>query len=182
MHSTEGSDGHDPGAIRSSGLNPGVVAVLPVMGHYSTLPEPLAVISRMAKSAKALRLRASGRLYSCNTLLEGLAQDCQDVACALGPFIQKEHAMVRQRHVTGQRHLAAADQADVRVDVVGGAKRAGGDQGGAGAGEAGDAVDAGGFNGFGQGHLRQEGGAPAHQQRLAPARGPTMSRSSLPTA
>jgi hypothetical protein len=44
-----------------------------------------------------------------------------------------------------------------------GAKRAGGDQGGAGPGAAGDAVEAGGFKGFGQHHRRQDGGEPVHQ-------------------
>jgi hypothetical protein len=36
------------------------------------------------------------RLYVYDTLLEGLAQDFQDVACALGPFIQEAPAVVRQ--------------------------------------------------------------------------------------
>jgi hypothetical protein len=58
-------------------------------------------------------------LYSYDTLLEGLAQDFQHVACALGQFVQKEHAVVRQRHFPRPRHLAAADQADVREGVVG---------------------------------------------------------------
>jgi hypothetical protein len=53
------------------------------------------------------------KLYACETLLEGLAQDFQDVACALGQFIQEEHAVVRQRHFAGHRHLAAADQLDI---------------------------------------------------------------------
>jgi hypothetical protein len=57
-------------------------------------------------------------LYVYDTLLEGLAQDFQHVACALGQFIQEEHAVVRQRHFAGPRHLAAADQADVRYGVV----------------------------------------------------------------
>jgi hypothetical protein len=48
-----------------------------------------------------------------------------------------------------------------------GAKRARGDQGGAGAGQAGDAVDAGGLQGFGQGHGGQDGGEPVRQHRLA---------------
>jgi hypothetical protein len=54
----------------------------------------------------------------CDAILEGLAQHLQDVACALGPFIQKEHAVVRQRHVFGHRHLSAADQPHVRNGVV----------------------------------------------------------------
>jgi hypothetical protein len=50
------------------------------------------------------------RLYAYDTLLERLAQDLQDVASELRQFIRKEHLMVRQRHVAGQRHLAAADR------------------------------------------------------------------------
>jgi hypothetical protein len=73
------------------------------------------------------------------------------VACALGPLIQDEHAVVGPRHVAGLRHLAAADQADIREGVMRGATGARGDPGGAGAGEAGDAVDAGGVEGAGQG-------------------------------
>jgi hypothetical protein len=42
-------------------------------------------------------------------ILERLAQDLQDVAAALREFIQKEHAVVRPRHVAGHRHLPAAD-------------------------------------------------------------------------
>jgi hypothetical protein len=112
-----------------------------------------------------------GRLYACNALLEGLAQVLQDVAFALGQLVQKAHAVVRQRHLTRHRHLAAADQADVRDGVVGGATGARGDYGGVGAGEAGDAVDACGFNGFGQRHGRQDGGESVRQHRLARPRG-----------
>jgi hypothetical protein len=61
---------------------------------------------RLANSAKVWKFRTCGRLYSENTLLERLAQDCQHVACARGQFIQKEPAVVRPRHVAGHRHLA----------------------------------------------------------------------------
>jgi len=37
----------------------------------------------MATSANLLKSRTRGRLYPCDTLLEGLAQDLQDVAAAL---------------------------------------------------------------------------------------------------
>jgi hypothetical protein len=67
------------------------------------------------------------RLYLCETLLEGLAQDLQDVAAELRQLIEKEHPMVRQRHLAGHRHLAAADQADIRDRVRRGATRAGRD-------------------------------------------------------
>ena len=42
-----------------------------------------------------LRFRTPAKLYSCETILEWLAQDLQDMAAALGPFIHEEHAMVR---------------------------------------------------------------------------------------
>jgi hypothetical protein len=95
------------------------------------------------------------------------------MAFELRQFIQEAHAVVRPRHVPGQRHLAAAEQPDIRDSVMGGAKGARGDQGGAVAGEDGDAVDAGGFNGFGQGHRRQDGGEPARQYQLARPWGPS---------
>jgi hypothetical protein len=88
---------------------------------------------------------------------EGLTQDLQDVAAALGPFIEEEHAVVRQRHVARQWHLAATDQPHSGDGVVRGAKRAGRDPRRAGAGEARDAVDTRGLNRLGEGHRRQEG-------------------------
>ena len=50
-----------------------------------------------AKSTKLLEFVMLWRLYLYETLLEGLAQDLQDVVFELRQFIQKEHAMVRQR-------------------------------------------------------------------------------------
>jgi hypothetical protein len=66
--------------------------------------------------------RTCGRLYVENTLLEWLAQDLKDMAAELGPFIQEEHAMVGQRHVTRHRHVAPADQPRIRDGVVRGAR------------------------------------------------------------
>jgi len=48
-----------------------------------------------------------------------LAQDLEDMAAALGPCIQEEHAMVGQRHVTRHRHVAPADQSRIRDGTVG---------------------------------------------------------------
>jgi len=130
-----------------------------VMGSYGTRPERLAVSSRVAKSAKSLRRRTRGRLYSCDPLLEGLAQHLEDVAAELWPFIEKEHAMVCQRHVARHRHLAPTDQAHIGDRVMGGATRVCGDDRGA----AGDAVDASGVKGFGYrlpGDLEGEGQEP----------------------
>jgi hypothetical protein len=43
------------------------------------------------------------------------------MTAALGQFIQEEHAMVGQRHLARHRHVAAADQPDIRDGVMGGA-------------------------------------------------------------
>jgi hypothetical protein len=49
--------------------------------------EPNAVFTRATSVANATRSATCGRLYSEDSLLEGLAQDLQDVAAALRPFI-----------------------------------------------------------------------------------------------
>jgi hypothetical protein len=108
-----------------------------------------------------------GRVYACDTLLERLAPDLQDMAAALGPCIQEAHAMVGQRHVARHRDVAAADQPRIRDGVVGRATRAGRDPRRAGAGEAGNAVDTRGLNGLGERHAWQEGGEPPSQHGRA---------------
>jgi hypothetical protein len=130
-----------------------------IRGRYGVLHASFVVTVHAAKVVNLCRSRTPARLYSYDTLLERLAQDFQDVACALGPFIQEAHAVMRPRYAARQRHLAA-DQADIRDGVVGGSTGARGDQGGAGAGAAGDVMDAGGVEGFGQRHGRQDGGEP----------------------
>jgi hypothetical protein len=106
------------------------------------------------------------------TILERLAQDLQDMAAELWQFIQEEHAMVGQRHFARHRYVAPTDQAHIRDGVMGGATWAGGDQGGAVAGEARDAVNTRGLHGLGEGHRRQDGGEAAGQHRLARPWGP----------
>jgi hypothetical protein len=76
------------------------------MGSYDTRPARLTVSSRLAKLSKSRRFMTCGRLYFCETLLEGLAQHLQDMAAALRQLIQQEHAVVRQRHLRWHRHLA----------------------------------------------------------------------------
>jgi hypothetical protein len=141
-----------------------------VMGCYETRPERLAVSSLRAKPARSLELRTLWRLYSYETLLERLPQDLEPMACERRELIEEEDAMRRQRHLPRHGDLAPTDHADVRDGVVRGATRLGGDNGGAGAGEAGDAVDAGGFEGFGQAHVRQRRRQPARQPRLPHSR------------
>jgi hypothetical protein len=60
-------------------------------------------------------------LYACDTLLERLAQDLEHMTAKLGPFIQEAHAMVRQRPLSPQRHLASSDQRHLRDRWVRGA-------------------------------------------------------------
>src|SRR5262245_26029444 len=136
------------------------------MGSYRSWPERLTVSTLRAKPAKLSQLRSCGRSYACDTLLQRLAQYLQHMAAALGQFIEKEHAVVGPRHLARQGHVAATDPPRVGNRLMRGAERSGRDQGGAIAGEAGDAVEAGGLNGLGEGHRREDGGEPAGQPRL----------------
>jgi hypothetical protein len=108
-----------------------VMTATVVMGSYRPLPEPPTFVSRAANVAKTLKLRTSAKLYIYETLLERLPQDLQDMAAALGLFIQEAHAMVGQRHLTRHRHVPPTDQSRIRDGLVGGATRAGRDQQGA---------------------------------------------------
>jgi hypothetical protein len=54
-----------------------------------------------------------------NTGLKRLAQDLDDVAAAPRPLIQKEHPMVRQRHLARHWHLSPANQPHSREGMVG---------------------------------------------------------------
>jgi hypothetical protein len=107
-----------------------------------------------------------GRLSVYNTLLQRLAQDLEHMTAAPREFIQKEHAMVGQRHLRRHGQLTAADQPRIRDGVVGRATRAGRDPRRAGAGEAGDAVDACGLKGLSEGHRWQDGGEASGQHQL----------------
>jgi hypothetical protein len=78
------------------------------------------------------------------------------MACALGPFIQKAYAVVRQRHLAWQRHLPPTDQAHIGDGVMGGAKRARRNEGGTVAGEAGNTMHAGCVDGLRRGHIGQD--------------------------
>jgi hypothetical protein len=51
---------------------------------------------------------------SYNTLLERLAPGHEDGPSELGQLIQREHAVVRQRHLARQQDRAPADQPDIR--------------------------------------------------------------------
>jgi len=99
-----------------------------VMHGYCTLTRRLEVVSHTANSARILRPKTPARLYSYDTLLERLAQDLQDMAAALGQFIQAAHAVVGQRYLARRRHVAPADQPHIGDGVMGGATRPGRDQ------------------------------------------------------
>jgi hypothetical protein len=64
---------------------------------------------RAASATSAARSATSERSYLCHVVFERLAQDLEDLAAELGPFIQEQHAVVRQRHLAGHRDVAAAD-------------------------------------------------------------------------
>jgi hypothetical protein len=66
------------------------VSTVTVVSGYRAPPSSLTTIIRKANSAKKLRFRMPARLYACDTILERLAQDPEDVASALRPYIQQE--------------------------------------------------------------------------------------------
>ena len=141
-----------------------------VMGGYGPLLDPPEVMSRAAKVAKTLKSRTPVRLYVYETLLQRLAPDLEDMAPELWPCIQEEHAVVRQRHLARPGEVPAAEQPHVRDRLMGGATRAGRDQGCAGAREAGDAVEARGLDGVSEDHRWQDGPEGAGQYRLPRSR------------
>jgi hypothetical protein len=63
------------------------------MRGYWARVEWLAVTSRFAKLRKSLGFMTLWRLYLYETLLEGLAQDLQDMAAELRQLIQQEHTV-----------------------------------------------------------------------------------------
>jgi hypothetical protein len=56
-------------------------------------------------------------------IFQGLAPQLQRVAAPRRPCIQTESAVVRQRHVPRHRHVAPANQPNIRDGVMGGATR-----------------------------------------------------------
>jgi hypothetical protein len=118
-----------------------------VVGGYYPRLEPTEVMSRAAKVAKTVGSRTPTKSYSCEAILERLAQHLQDVAPELRQFIQKEDAVGRQRHFARPRQRPATDQTYIRDGEMWrmtGARR---NQGRAVADEAGDTVHVGGHVG-----------------------------------
>jgi hypothetical protein len=89
-----------------------------LMGGYWTRTEVLTVNSRLAKQAKSPKFMTLARLYSYDTLLEGLAEDFQNVAAKLRELIEKHNTMVPQRHLAWHGHLAPTAHARQAVDYV----------------------------------------------------------------
>jgi hypothetical protein len=83
------------------------------------LPQPVGVQTRATSPVSAARSKTRERLYACDPILKRLPQNIHDMAAELWPFIQEEHAMVGQRHVTQHRHVAPADQSCIRDGVMG---------------------------------------------------------------
>ena len=69
---------------------------------YRILPQPVGVQTRAASTVSAARSRTCGRLYSCDTRLDGRAQDFQEVASELWLFIQEESAAVHPSDLARQ--------------------------------------------------------------------------------
>ena len=154
------------------GNTSGVTITAKVLGGYRLLLlKPPEVMSRAANVAKTLaKSKTPARLYVYETLLQRLASHLQDVAAALGQFIQEQHAIVCQRHLARHRHLTPADQPHVGDRVMRGTARADRDEGGAGAGEAGDAVDAGWSRGLRAGSCRGGPSSGAGPASMSPPR------------
>jgi hypothetical protein len=70
-----------------------------VSGHDGVSRVPVGAMIRTAIAAKAIRSRTPERLSLWDIILERLAQDIEDMAAALRPFIQKEPAMIGARHI-----------------------------------------------------------------------------------
>ena len=96
----------DAGAQEGHGDAATTPQVQGVVGRDRAVPESLTAMTWRAKSAIALRFRTCGRRYFCEALLQGLAEDPQDVAAELRQFIQTENPVVRPRYLAGPRHLA----------------------------------------------------------------------------
>jgi hypothetical protein len=129
----------DAGVDEGGGDASGILTATAVVGGYWALLECPEVMSRAAKAAKTLRSRTPARWSLKTSLLERLAEPCEDVPPARREFVQAAHAMVRPRHLARPRDLASPDPPHSRDGVVG-AWNGRDDDGGAVAGAAGDVV------------------------------------------
>jgi hypothetical protein len=70
-------------------------------------------LTQPASMASTARSRTPGRLYRYDTILERVPQNLQDMAAALGEFIQEEHPVVGQRHFARHGDVSAANQSSI---------------------------------------------------------------------
>jgi hypothetical protein len=85
----------------------GVVPATAVVGGYDAVHGVPGGITRAAKAATARRSRTPARGSLQTSLLERLAEHCEDVPPELRAFIRKEHAVVGPRHLPRRRHRPA---------------------------------------------------------------------------
>jgi hypothetical protein len=137
------------------------------LGYYWVWREPIAILTRAASAASAMKSGMGAQWLLEDTILERLPPHLQHVAFELGPLVEAQEAVVRQRHLTGHGHLTTADHADVGNGMVRRAKGTRGDDGGVAAGPAGDTVGASGVQDFGQRHGWQDSGEPTGQYGCA---------------
>src|SRR3990172_130826 len=107
--------------------------------------------------------------YSNRAVFERLAERFEDVPLELRKLVQKKHAVVREAHLAGFRHLSAADEPGVGNGVMRRTVRARRDERLALSQEPHDAVDLGRFNGLVKIHLRQDRRQPPREHGLARA-------------
>jgi hypothetical protein len=60
-------------------------------------------VIRPASAARVVRAMMLARVYLCEALLQRLAPHFEDTAAALGQLIEKEHAMVGERHLAWRK-------------------------------------------------------------------------------
>src|SRR3990172_6470291 len=108
--------------------------------------------------------------YSNRAVFERLAERFEDVPLELRKLVQKKHAVVREAHLAGFRHLSAADEPGVGNGVMRRTVRARRDERLALSQEPHDAVDLGRFNGLVKIHLRQDRRLPPREHGLTRAR------------
>ena len=104
-----------------------------------------------------------------DAVLEGLAEDFEDVAGELGELVEKEEAVVGEGDFAGAGDHAAADEAGVGDGVVGRAEGAMGDEAVVAVEDAGDGVDLGGLEGFFEAQRREDGGQALGEHGFAGA-------------
>ncbi len=100
-------------------------------------------------------------------VLHWLTQHLENVLLELGEFIQKEHPVMRERHLARLRGVAAADQPHVGDGVVRGAEGTGGDERVVPLQKPHHAVDLGRLDRLLEEHGREDGGDAPGQHGLA---------------